>query len=118
MSDLSGQHQRWAVYVRWPSGRRETIFTAFPAEVARLRCWVLACLPLPQMTVVPGRAAAMTAMNASRRHWRSDGTEPLPSGAEAMSEPFAAFPSWSLRIECDRCGKVRMGVGIIIVAKD
>ena len=55
MSDLSGQHQRWAVYVRWPSGRRETIFTAFPAEVARLRCWVLACLPLPQMTVVPGR---------------------------------------------------------------
>jgi hypothetical protein len=21
--------------------------------------------------------------------------------------PFAAFPSWSMRIECDRCGKVR-----------
>ena len=50
----------------------------------------------------------MTAMNASRRHWRSDGTEPLPSGAEAMGEPFAAFPSWFLRIECDRCGKVQM----------
>jgi hypothetical protein len=43
-----------------------------------------------------------------RRHWRSDGTEPLPSGAEAMGEPFAAFPSWILRIECDRCGKVQM----------
>ena len=42
------------------------------------------------------------------RHWRSDGTEPLPSGAEAMGEPFSAFPSWFLRIECDRCGKVRM----------
>jgi hypothetical protein len=55
VSDLGGQQQRWAVYVRWPSGRRETIFTAFPAEVARLRCWMLACLPLPQMTVVPGR---------------------------------------------------------------
>ena len=25
-----------------------------------------------------------------------------------MDEPFAAFPSWFLRIECDRCGKVRM----------
>jgi hypothetical protein len=25
-----------------------------------------------------------------------------------MDKPFAAFPSWSLRIECDRCGKVRM----------
>ena len=42
------------------------------------------------------------------RHWCSDGTEPLPSGAEAMGEPFAAFPSWFLRIECDRCGKVQM----------
>ena len=25
-----------------------------------------------------------------------------------MDKPFAAFPSWSLRIECDRCGKMRM----------
>jgi hypothetical protein len=25
-----------------------------------------------------------------------------------MSEPFAAFPSWFMRIECDRCGQVRM----------
>jgi ribosomal protein S27E len=25
-----------------------------------------------------------------------------------MDEPFAAFPSWFLRITCDRCGKVRM----------
>ena len=24
---LSGQPQRWAVYVRWPGGRWETIFT-------------------------------------------------------------------------------------------
>jgi hypothetical protein len=45
---------------------------------------------------------------APRRHWRSDGTEPLPSGAEAMGKPFAAFPSRFLRIECGRCGKVRM----------
>jgi ribosomal protein S27E len=43
-----------------------------------------------------------------RRHWRSYGNDPLPTGAEAMDEPFAAFPSWFLRIECDRCGKVQM----------
>jgi hypothetical protein len=50
----------------------------------------------------------MTARPPPRRHWRSDGTEPLPSGAEAMGEPFCAFPSWFLRITCDRCGKVQM----------
>jgi hypothetical protein len=61
---------------------------------------------------------SMTPRPIPARHWRSYGTEPLPSGAEALGEPFAAFPSWFLRIECDRCGKVRMGVGIIIVAKD
>jgi hypothetical protein len=43
-----------------------------------------------------------------QHHWRSDGDEPLPSGAEALDEPFRAFPSWFLRIECDRCGKVSM----------
>jgi ribosomal protein S27E len=32
----------------------------------------------------------------------------LPAGAEALDEPFSAFPSWFLRIECDRCGKVQM----------
>ena len=50
----------------------------------------------------------MTARTPPRRHWRSDGSEPLPAVAEAMGEPFAAFPSWFLRIECDRCGKVQM----------
>jgi hypothetical protein len=42
------------------------------------------------------------------RHWRSYTDDPLPTGLEALAEPFAAFPSWFLRIECDRCGKVRM----------
>ena len=42
------------------------------------------------------------------RHWRSYGNDPLPTPAEALDEPFAAFPSWFLRIECDRCGKVQM----------
>ena len=43
-----------------------------------------------------------------QRHWRSYGTEPLPTGQEALDEPFSAFPSWFLRVECDRCGKVTM----------
>jgi hypothetical protein len=42
------------------------------------------------------------------RHWRSCGNDPLPTPAEALSEPFAAFPSWFLRVECDRCGKAQM----------
>ena len=27
---------------------------------------------------------------------------------EALDEPFRAFPSWFMRITCDRCGKDRM----------
>jgi hypothetical protein len=50
----------------------------------------------------------MTARPIPRRHWRSYGTDPLPTGAEALDEPFRAFPSWFLRITCDRCGKDRM----------
>ena len=42
------------------------------------------------------------------RHWRSYGTEPLPLPAEALQQPMRAFPSWFLRITCDRCGKDRM----------
>ena len=50
----------------------------------------------------------MTARPIPVRHWRTYGDYPLPSGIEARDEPFAAFPSWFLRIECDRCGKVQM----------
>jgi hypothetical protein len=32
----------------------------------------------------------------------------LPTGQETLAEPFRAFPSWFLRITCDRCGKDRM----------
>jgi hypothetical protein len=42
------------------------------------------------------------------RHWRSYGNDPLPTAQEALREPFAAFPSWFLRIECDRCGTERI----------
>ena len=50
----------------------------------------------------------MTAPTLPPRHWRSYGADPLPTAAEALAEPFAAFPSWFLRIECDRCGKTVM----------
>jgi hypothetical protein len=43
-----------------------------------------------------------------RRYWRSYGDDPLPTGQEALGEPLAAFPSWFLRLKCDRCGKVQM----------
>jgi len=55
----------------------------------------------------PG-ARPMTTRPGPKRHWRSYGSDPLPSGAEALDEPFSAFPSWYLRIECDRCGKLQM----------
>jgi len=50
----------------------------------------------------------VTARQLPKRHWRSYGDDPLPTGREALDEPFAAFPSWYLRITCDRCGKDRM----------
>ena len=50
----------------------------------------------------------MTTRTPPRRHWRSHGADPLPSGPEALAEPLRAFPLWFLRIECDRCGKVQM----------
>jgi hypothetical protein len=50
----------------------------------------------------------MTARPIPVRHWRSYGHEPLPTGREALDEPFRASPSWFMRITCDRCGKDRM----------
>jgi hypothetical protein len=49
----------------------------------------------------------MTARKPPARYWRSYGDDPLPTGAEALDEPFAAFPSWLMKITCDRCGKDR-----------
>src|SRR5689334_7443679 len=47
----------------------------------------------------------MTARPVPRRHWRSYGHDPLPTPTEALNEPLSAFPSWFLRVTCDRCGK-------------
>jgi hypothetical protein len=43
-----------------------------------------------------------------KRHWRSYGSDLLPTAQEALNEMFSAFPSWFPRIECDLCGKVTM----------
>ena len=50
----------------------------------------------------------MTTRPVPARHWKSYGDDPLPTGREALGQPFRAFPSWFLRITCDRCGKDRM----------
>jgi hypothetical protein len=50
----------------------------------------------------------MTARPVPRRYWRSYGHDPLPTGVEALDEPFRAFPSWFMRITCDWCGQQRM----------
>jgi hypothetical protein len=42
-----------------------------------------------------------------QRHWPY-GTDPLPTAQEALDQPLKAFPSWFLRIECERCSKDSM----------
>ena len=46
-------------------------------------------------TGAPGhrQGAAVVAIQPPQRHWRSDGDDPLPTGKEALDEPFSAFPS-------------------------
>jgi hypothetical protein len=50
----------------------------------------------------------MTTRPIPTRHWRSYGSDPLPTGTEALDEPFRAVPSWFMRVTCDRCGQQRM----------
>jgi hypothetical protein len=50
----------------------------------------------------------MTARLVPTRRRSSYGDDPLPTGQEALAEPFSAFPSWFMQIRCDRCGKDRM----------
>ena len=52
--------------------------------------------------VTDASASVASTLLAVLRH------RPLPTAAEALDLPFRAFPSWFLRIECDRCGKVTM----------
>jgi hypothetical protein len=51
----------------------------------------------------------VTTRPVPQRHWRTYGNNyPRPTGAEALDEPFAAFPSWFMRVTCERCGHERM----------
>ena len=68
----------------------------------------MASLSAPDRRDGSRRAAAVTARPIPKRHWRSYGDDPLPTGRQALDEPFRAFPSWFLRIQCDRCGKAQM----------
>jgi hypothetical protein len=44
---------------------------------------------------------------SDRRRWLSYGDDPLPTPAKALAAPLSAFPSWFLRMECERCGQER-----------
>src|SRR6185369_7704035 len=46
-------------------------------------------------------------VGAMARYWRSYGDDPLPTPDEALAAPLSAFPSWFLRMECERCGAER-----------
>jgi hypothetical protein len=50
----------------------------------------------------------VTARPIPKRHRRSYGNDPLPTPADALDEPLNAFPSWFLRVECDRCSQVQL----------
>ena len=60
--------------------------------------------------------------NRARQTLCSDGLQPgcllLPIGSEALNEPFSAFPSWFMRITCDRCGKDRIVNEVHVKARD
>jgi hypothetical protein len=69
---------------------------------------LLVAVPTEGLPPTQTSGVSMTARPVPARHWRGYGDAPLPSGREALDEPFRAFPSWFMRITCDHCGKDRM----------
>ena len=65
-------------------------------------------IPCPHVAAWAQYAITMTARPTPKRHWRSYGHDPLPTGEQALDETLRAFPAWFLRIVCDRCGKERL----------
>jgi hypothetical protein len=48
----------------------------------------------------------MKATPVPRRHWRSYGDHPLPTGEEALDEPLRAFPSsWFCALSASAAGR-------------
>jgi hypothetical protein len=56
--------------------------------------WRRACYGTRWWTERQASSRKVTVRPVPKRHWRSYGTEPLPTGQEALHEPFRAFPSW------------------------
>jgi hypothetical protein len=86
---------------------RKAVWADDGAEIPESVKAFLARVGPARRTIAP-RHHGMTARPVPKRHWRSYGTEPLPTGREALEEPFRAFPSWFMRVTCDRCGQQRV----------
>jgi hypothetical protein len=54
MSDDGDPRQWWLVYIRWPSGKRETIRTTRPDVVQLFHAEVCASLPEPRILALQG----------------------------------------------------------------
>ena len=78
-----------------------TLLSRYDGDVER------AIAPDASQGIERAEAIKGVATMTTRRHWRSGGTAPLPSGAEAMGEPFSAFPSWFLRITAIAAARCR-----------
>ena len=84
-----------------------TIASSTPEPRSRRRSLIGRVLPCsPVMMRPPGSECHLRP--GPKRHWRSYGDHPLPTGEQALDEPLWAFPSWFLRISCERCGKERL----------
>ena len=84
------------------SGRRSMSAVHVPRSAALCRrCREARCRRHAAGRYTPAAAA----MTPPPRHWRSYTDDPLPTPAEALASPFAAFPSWFLR------GRGRAGGG-------
>jgi hypothetical protein len=94
-----------------PASNSETRFESMEAcEAPRRPHRLQWCQPYARPSEQTRRSALALRMSRTppQRHWRSYSTDPLPTGAEALDEPLNAFPSWFLRVECDRCGQLQL----------
>ena len=44
--------KEWVVYMRWDTGRLEFIRCSEPDRLSRENVWVMACLPVPAISIV------------------------------------------------------------------
>ena len=70
--------------------------------------WINSAKSLPFVVVIGRRSERGDHQERAQATLVQLRHRPIADRPEALDEPFGAFPSWFLRIECDRCGKVRM----------